>query len=85
MAASIEKENLETHVELCALRYANLENKLIALEEKVEKLEEHILFIRDSIAGIPESGNKNLIAIGTTILGAFITGIIVLIVNFVNK
>lgn len=85
MAASIEKENLETHVELCALRYANLEHKLINLEEKVEKLEEHILFIRDSLAGIPERGNKTLITIGTTVLGAFITGIIVLIVNFVNK
>ena len=39
MAVELEKQNLETHVELCALRYSNLENKLNNLEEKVEKLE----------------------------------------------
>ena len=34
----IEKENLETHVELCALRYQNLENRLTNIETKVESL-----------------------------------------------
>jgi predicted nuclease with TOPRIM domain len=85
MAVELEKQNLETHVELCALRYSNLENKLNNLEEKVEKLEEHMVFIRDRLSAAPESANKTLITIGTTIMGVLITGIIVLLVNFINK
>jgi hypothetical protein len=34
----IEKENLETHVELCALRYAQLESRLTSIETKVGTL-----------------------------------------------
>lgn len=85
MAADLEKQNLETHVELCALRYSNLETKLNNLEEKVEKLEEHIVFIRDRLSAAPESANKTLITIGTTIIGVLISGLIIVLVNFVNK
>jgi predicted nuclease with TOPRIM domain len=85
MAADLEKQNLETHVELCALRYSNLENKLNNLEEKVEKLEEHMVFIRDRLSAGPDSSNKTLITIGTTVIGVLISGIIILLVNFINK
>lgn len=83
--ASIEKENLETHVELCALRYANLETKLCALETKVEKLEEHIIFIRDKLSTVPNQSNKTIITIGTTMVSVLITGLIMVLVNFINK
>lgn len=36
----IEKENLEAHVELCAVRYKQLESRLTAIEEKVCSLQE---------------------------------------------
>ena len=85
MAVELEKQNLETHVELCALRYSNLETKLNNLEEKVEKLEEHMVFIRDRLSAAPNSANKTLITIGTTIMGVLISGIIILLVNFINK
>jgi predicted nuclease with TOPRIM domain len=85
MAVELEKQNLETHVELCALRYSNLENKLNNLEEKVEKLEEHMVFIRDRLSAAPNSANKTLITIGTTVIGVLISGIIILLVNFINK
>jgi hypothetical protein len=35
----IEKNNLETHVELCALRYGALEHRLETIEEKVGGLQ----------------------------------------------
>ena len=85
MATDIEKKSLEAHVELCAERYSNLETKLGNLEQKVEKLEEHIVFIRDKLSAAPNSANKTLITIGTTIIGVLISGIIVLLINFVNK
>jgi predicted nuclease with TOPRIM domain len=82
---NIEKTNLEAHVELCAERYSALESKLGNLEQKVEKLEEHVVFIRDRLTTEPNQANKTLITIGTTLMGALITGIIVILVNFINK
>jgi len=38
----IEKENLESHVELCALRYSALESRLTIIEEKVGTLQDII-------------------------------------------
>lgn len=38
----IEKNNLETHVELCALRYGALEHRLEIIEEKVGGLQKLI-------------------------------------------
>lgn len=38
----IEKTNLESHVELCALRYGALETRLNAIEKKVGDLQEVI-------------------------------------------
>lgn len=38
----IEKTNLESHVELCALRYSSLENRLTTIEKKVNDLQETI-------------------------------------------
>jgi hypothetical protein len=38
----IEKENLESHVELCALRYGELERRLTSIESKVSTLADTI-------------------------------------------
>ena len=38
----IEKENLESHVELCALRYQNLESRLVTIEKNVTTLTKKI-------------------------------------------
>jgi tetrahydromethanopterin S-methyltransferase subunit G len=39
---NIEKTNLEAHVEICAVRYHNLENKLETLEDRLDKHTESI-------------------------------------------
>ena len=38
----IEKENLEAHVELCAERYKQLENRLTTVETKIGTLQKTI-------------------------------------------
>jgi len=80
----IEKKSLEAHVELCAERYSNLETKLTSLDSRMDKLEGHIVDIKDALAKVGGEGNKTLITIGTTILGVLIAGIITLIVNLVK-
>lgn len=77
----IEKKSLEAHVELCAERYANLENKLDSLESRMDKMEKYILEIRNSLSGAENSQYKTIIAIGTTIVGALVAGAITLIVH----
>ena len=85
----IEKENLEAHVELCAERYKNLENKLDSFEKRMTTVEEHLVAIRNSITNKPASetnnSDKTIISIGTAIMAALISTITVLLVNFINK
>ena len=45
----IEKQNLEAHVEICAVRYANLETKLDNLEHRMDKVELHLIDIKDRL------------------------------------
>lgn len=88
----IEKKSLEAHVELCAERYGALEknyvalnNKLEDLTDKVERMDSHIVAIRESLAGAGDKQSKQLIAIGTAIISVLITGIITLTIHFINK
>ena len=90
MASSdIEKKSLEAHVELCAERYKNLDDRLQNLDCRMEKLEELISEFKTEVkAAIAaksvepvESSNKTLITIGTAIIAALIGGIFTLIVH----
>lgn len=82
---SIEKVNLEAHVELCAERYAALEEKLNHVDKRLSSLEGHIVEIKDSIANNTGGFNKQIIAIGTTILGAMFAAIITLLIHLTTK
>lgn len=70
----IEKENLETHVELCALRYEQLDLRLTNLEEKVDTVHKDIL-----------DGQKSLtkVIIGTA--GTVIAGVLGVVVTILMK
>lgn len=85
MSTNIEKNNLEAHVELCAERYEKLENKIQSVETKVERLETHVLEIKQALAGAGDKQSKQLIAIGTAIVSVLITGLITVLVHFINK
>ena len=80
----IEKKSLEAHVELCAERYSNLETKLINLDSRMDKLEGHIVDIKDSLAKVGGEGNKTLITIGTAVFVALLTGMIGVILHLLK-
>ena len=84
-STDIEKKSLEAHVELCAERYARLEQKLTSLDERVEKIEHGIGEIKEAIGASDLGHSKQLIAIGTTILGVTITAIVGLLVHLIMK
>ena len=47
--SEIERSNLDAHVTICQLRYETLNQRLGAIETRMEKLEEMILDIHSSI------------------------------------
>jgi predicted nucleic acid-binding Zn-ribbon protein len=81
----IEKKNLEAHVELCAERYAALENKLDNLDERMTVIERHVVEIKDSITNKTGGINKQMITIGTTIVGVMFTAVISLLIHLASK
>ena len=81
MSTEIEKKSLEAHVELCAERYKNLEDKLQNLDNRMGKIEELIVDIKTAVSSSPNESNKTLITIGTAIVAALIGGLITLVVH----
>jgi hypothetical protein len=70
----IEKENLETHVELCALRYQQLETRLSSIEKKVGTLAETIQTNQSSMT-------KILIGTAGTVIAGVLSTIVVILMK----
>ena len=77
----IEKESLEAHVELCAVRYNNLERSLSNLELRMDKFELHLIEIKASLTARDAASTKQTIGIFTTLVGALLAGLI----GFITK
>jgi len=71
----LEKESLEAHVDLCALRYQNLDNRLTKIEEKVDTIHEDINNGQNTMI-------KVLIGTAGTIVAGLLSTIVVLLVSF---
>jgi hypothetical protein len=81
----IEKQNLEAHVELCAVRYGSLETKLNNLEQRMDKLELHLIDIKNSLTDKISGGDKQTISIFTTMMGVVLAGLIGFIARSIFK
>jgi hypothetical protein len=71
---ALEKESLEAHVDLCALRYEQLDKRLTGLEEKVDDIHDDIV-----------TGQKSLskVIIGTA--GTIIAGVLSIVVTIILR
>lgn len=71
---ALEKQSLEAHVDLCAMRYLQLDTRLTNLETKVDSIHNDII-----------EGQKGLtkVIIGTA--GTIIAGVISLVVAILMK
>lgn len=72
--SNLEKESLEAHVELCALRYAQLDERLSTLEEKVSTIHNDII-----------DGQKSLTKVIITTAGTVIVGVLSIVVTLLMK
>lgn len=72
---ALEKQSLEAHVDLCALRYQNLDKRLTEVERKIEDVHRDI-----------KSGNASLIKVivgaAGTITAGLLSTIVVMLLKF---
>ena len=71
--SALEKESLEAHVDLCALRYEQMDKRLTQVEEKIDNIHEDI-----------KNGNQSLVkvligATGTIVAGLLSTIVVILL------
>jgi len=72
---NLERESLEAHVDLCALRYAQLDKRLSAVESKMDD-------IHHDITEGQKSMTKVLIGTAGTIIAGLLSTLVVLIMTF---
>jgi tetrahydromethanopterin S-methyltransferase subunit G len=70
----LERESLEAHVDLCALRYKNL-------DERLDKVEEKIDIIHKDITDGQKSMTKVLIGTAGTVVAGLLSTVIVIILQ----
>lgn len=71
---SLERESLEAHVDLCALRYQSLDERLNKLESKVDDIHDDIVEGQKSITKV---------LIGTA--GTVIAGVLSIVVTLLMR
>lgn len=81
----IEKKSLEAHVELCAERYRNLDDRLETVNDKISKVEECAEDIRQIMSAHVEKHNDRIIAWGVGIIGMLVGAVGWLMASYVFK
>jgi hypothetical protein len=81
----IEKKSLEAHVELCAERYRNLDERLDTVNEKISGLDTIIREVHDMVHKMTEKRNDQIINWGLAIIGTLVGTVGFLIFNYVIK
>jgi len=81
----IEKKNLEAHVELCAVRYKFIEEKLDAVDDQLVKLATAIGDVKTMMQHMSEKRNTQLISWGLGIMAVKVSIIGYLLATYVIK
>jgi len=71
----LEKTNLEAHVDMCALRYANLDNRLSTVEHTLRD-------IHTDLKNGQASMTKVLIGTAGTVVAGLLSTVVVILINF---
>lgn len=73
-STALEKESLEAHVDLCALRYAQLDRRLTSVETKLDD-------ISDDMKAGQNSLSKVIIGAAATIVAGLLSTIVVVLMQ----
>lgn len=83
MSSSIEKQSLEVHVDLCAARYEDLQQDIINVTRRIERLEDGmadrmdklesiVIEIKENLSAKETSALKTLVGVGLAIIASLI-------------
>ena len=72
---NLERTSLEAHVDLCAMRYGQLDDRLVSLEQKFDNLSKEINQSKNSLA-------TTIIAASATTVAAIIGVITTILMKF---
>jgi hypothetical protein len=81
----IEKKSLEAHVELCAERYNQLEQRFEHVDAKITHLDLLLREVHDLVQRMSEKRTDQLISWGVGIIGALIATTVYLVTTYVLK
>jgi predicted nucleic acid-binding Zn-ribbon protein len=81
----IEKKSLEAHVELCAERYNQLEQRFQHVDDKINGLEKLMREVHDMVQRMAEKRTDQLISWGIGVIGALVASTVYLLVTYVFK
>lgn len=79
--AQSERESLEAHVDICALRYENLSEQYSALSKRLDKLENKF----DDLLEVVQSNQASMTKILVTTAGTVIAGVLTTVVVLLMK
>ena len=71
----LERQSLEAHVDLCAMRYGQLDNRLSVLEKKMDQVQEQIIESQKSLKTV-------LISSAATIVAGILSVVVTLLMKF---
>jgi len=72
---SLEKQNLEAHVDMCALRYQNLDNRLTVVENTLREIHQDIKNAQGSMT-------KVLVGTAGTVIAGLLSTVVVILMKF---
>jgi hypothetical protein len=81
----IEKKSLEAHVELCAERYNQLEQRFEHVDEKIIGLENLMREVHDMVQRMAEKRTDQLIGWGVGVIGLLVGTVGWLLATYVFK
>lgn len=81
----IEKKSLEAHVELCAERYNQLEQRFEHVEGKINHLDRLLREVHDMVQRMADKRNDQLISWGIGIIAALVGTTVYLLTQYVFK
>lgn len=81
----IEKKSLEAHVELCAERYNQLEQRFEHVEGKISGLGILLREVHDMVQRMTEKRTDQILGWGVGIIGALTATVVYLVTQYVLK
>lgn len=84
IASSLEKQNLEAHVDLCHQRYLVIEDKIDTIQKNQTELLSDIKSLREEITKSSATSTKVFVGATATIVSGLLGVIVVLLIAFVN-